>query len=148
MHVVTPLTLPKDKAIDWPVAKNFAREVCARMAADQPDRYLVKMTKKDREGRIYLDYLRNDRMATAVAVLSPRAREGAPVSMPLTWSQVRKIPDPKRYTLRTVPALLSRSDAWSEYFEAARPLEEAMRRLGVGGGKSSKKSGRASNHAA
>ena len=148
MHVVTPLTLPKDKAIDWPAAKNFAREVCARMAADQPDRYLVKMTKKDREGRIYLDYLRNDRMATAVAVLSPRAREGAPVSMPLTWSQVRKNPDPKRYTLRTVPALLSRSDAWSEYFEAARPLEEAMRRLGESASKSIRKSGRASNHAA
>ncbi|HEX4209507.1 MAG TPA: DNA ligase D, partial [Candidatus Binataceae bacterium] len=133
MHVVTPLTMPKDPAIDWTVAKNFAREVCARMAADSPARYLVKMTKKDREGRIYLDYLRNDRMSTAVAVLSPRARAGAPVSMPLTWTQVRKNPDAMRYTLRTAPALLSRSDAWSEYFEAARPLEEAIRRLGESG---------------
>ena len=91
-------------------AKTFAREVCARMAADHPDRYLVKMTKKDRGGRIYLDYLRNDRMSTAVAVLSPRAREGAPVSMPLTWTQMRKDLDPKRYTIRTAPALLAKSD--------------------------------------
>jgi bifunctional non-homologous end joining protein LigD len=140
MHVVTPLTLPKDKTIDWAVTKNFAREVCARMAADRPDRYLVKMTKKDREGRIYLDYLRNDRMATAVAVLSPRARDGAPVSMPLTWTQVRKGPEPMRYTLRTVPALLSRSDAWSEYFDAARPFGEAIRRLDESGVKSKEKS--------
>ena len=152
MHVVAPLTLPKATSIDWPTAKNFARAVCVSMAADSPDRYLVKMTKKDREGRIYLDYLRNDRMATAVAVLSPRARESAPVSMPLTWTQVKNNPSPQRYNLRTVPALLSRSDAWSDYFEAARPLEEAIRRLGDGGGKKSgkerRRSGAASDRAA
>jgi bifunctional non-homologous end joining protein LigD len=91
-------------------------------------------------------------MSTAVAVLSPRARAGAPVSMPLTWTQVRKNPDAMRYTLRTAPALLSRSDAWSEYFEAARPLEEAIRRLGESGGtgkeKARKKSSAASSRAA
>ena len=141
MHVVAPLTMPTDKAIDWTVTKNFVRDVCVRMAADRPDRYLVKMTKKDRDGRIYLDYLRNDRMATAVAVLSPRARDGAPVSMPLTWTEVRKNPEPMRYTLRTVTALLGRSDAWSDYFDAARPFEEAIRRLGEGGAKSRKKAG-------
>jgi bifunctional non-homologous end joining protein LigD len=60
--------------------------------------------------------------------------------MPLTWTQVRKGPEPMRYTLRTVPALLSRSDAWSEYLDAARPFGEAIRRLDESGVKSKEKS--------
>jgi bifunctional non-homologous end joining protein LigD len=147
LHVVTPLAKPKDSKIDWPAAKTFAREVCVRMAADHPERYLVKMTKKDRGGRIYLDYLRNDRMSTAVAVLSPRAREGAPVSMPLTWAQMRKDLDPKRFTIRTAPALLAKSAAWKEYDEAAPSLEDAIRRLDEGPAKG-KASRAASNRAA
>jgi bifunctional non-homologous end joining protein LigD len=81
-------------------------------------------------GRIFLDYLRNDRMATAVAPLSPRARAGAPVSMPLVWTQVKSDLDPKRYTLRTVPALIRAGKAWADYCESERPLEDAIKRLG------------------
>ena len=76
LHVVTALASDK-KSPDWWAAKTFAQEVCRRLAADQPDRFSMTMAKKDRGGRIFLDYLRNDRMATAVAPLSPRAREGA-----------------------------------------------------------------------
>ncbi|MBP8247256.1 MAG: DNA ligase D, partial [Phenylobacterium sp.] len=126
LHVVTPL---KPGKVDWPTAKAFARDVCKAMALDAPDKYLITMSKKDRGGRIFLDYLRNDRMATAVAPFSPRGREGAPVSMPLTWGQVKKGLDPARYTLRTVPGQLPKLTAWEDYFESERPLAAAIKRL-------------------
>jgi bifunctional non-homologous end joining protein LigD len=130
LHIVTPLSRPRKGAqLGWPEAKAFAREVCVRIAAQNPNRYLVKMTKKDRTNRIYLDYLRNDAMSTAVAPLSPRAREGAPVSMPLLWSQVKAGLDPLRFTLRTVPPLIAKSKAWQDYCDAERPLEAAIKRL-------------------
>jgi bifunctional non-homologous end joining protein LigD len=128
LHVVTPLT-PDKKSPDWSAAKTFAREVCRRLAADRPDRFLVTMSKKDRRGRIFLDYLRNDRMATAVAPLSPRAREGATVSMPIDWPQVRAGFDPRSCTLRTAPALLRKTRPWRHYAESATPLRQAIEKL-------------------
>jgi bifunctional non-homologous end joining protein LigD len=127
LHVVTPV---KAAGIDWPTAKAFARDFCKAMAAEAPDRFLINMAKKEREGRIFLDYLRNDRLATAVAPLSPRGREGAPVSMPLTWNQVTKGLDPTKYTIPVVPTLLPKLMAWKDYGEGARPLAGAIKRLG------------------
>jgi bifunctional non-homologous end joining protein LigD len=89
LHVVTPLAVAKRSPLSWPQAKAFAHDVCAQMARDNPSLYLIKMSKNLRNGRIFLDYLRNDRMATAVAPLSPRARPGATVSMPISWAQVK-----------------------------------------------------------
>ena len=128
LHVVTPLKDGKGKT-DWPAAKAFARSVCEAIAADAPDRYVVNMAKAKRKDRIFLDYLRNDRMATAVAPLSPRARALAPVSFPLTWDQVKPSLDPKQWTVRTAPALLTKTRAWADYFDAERPLAEAIRKL-------------------
>ena len=130
LHVVTPLAVNKRKPLSWADAKGFAHDVCQEMARDNPDLYLIKMTKSLREGRIFLDYLRNDRMATAVAPLSPRARPGATVSMPLNWTQVKAGLDPKRFTVRTVPALLAKTTAWEDYCDGQRPLEQAIKRLG------------------
>ena len=125
LHVVTPLS----DGIEWGAAKAFARDVCARAAADSPDKYLINMAKKLRVGKIFLDYLRNDRVSTAVAPLSPRARPFGPVSMPVTWKQVGPKLDPKAFTLRTVPALLKKTKAWADYDDAARPLADAIERL-------------------
>jgi bifunctional non-homologous end joining protein LigD len=129
LHVVTPFTQPRGTDLDWPLVKSFARELCARMEADNPQHYVINMAKRVRPGRIFLDYLRNDRTATAVAPLSPRAREGAPVSMPLTWAQARVGLDPMKFTIRTAPALLERSGAWEGYSDSARPLLPAVERL-------------------
>jgi bifunctional non-homologous end joining protein LigD len=127
LHVVTPFDA--GKSIGWKEAKAIAREICARMAADSPDKYLLNMSKAKRGGKIFLDYLRNDRMSTAVAPLSPRAREGAPVSMPLEWSAVKKGLAPARFTVRTAPALLGKSKAWKDYAKAARPLLPVLKKL-------------------
>src|SRR4029077_104926 len=74
LHVATPLAPSKKGNVTWAEAKTFAHEVCLRMAQDDPQRYVINMAKKLCGGRIVLDYLRNDRMATAVAPLSTRAR--------------------------------------------------------------------------
>jgi bifunctional non-homologous end joining protein LigD len=126
---VTPLAYGAKDKVTWKEAKAFAQGICLWLANEDPERYLLNMSKKLRTGKIFLDYLRNDRMATAVAVLSPRARQGATVSMPLTWAQVRGDLDPKRYTVRTVPALLARTKAWVDYDDAASSIRAAIRKL-------------------
>jgi bifunctional non-homologous end joining protein LigD len=128
LHVVTPLAVGK-QAIEWPVAKNFAHMVCAQMAQDSPNRYLDNMSKPKRAGKIFLDYLRNDRTATAVAVLSPRARDGAPVSMPIHWKEARPGLNPKKFTVRSAPALLGKARPWEGYDKAARSLTAAIRAI-------------------
>jgi bifunctional non-homologous end joining protein LigD len=134
LHVVTPLAKER-RGLDWPTAKAFAQALCVAMATDSPERYLTTMAKKERVGRIFLDYLRNDRMSTAVAPLSSRARAGAPVSMPLNWPQVRRGLDPKGYTVRTAPAQLLRNKPWESYERGERSLLAAIDRF-------SRKSGR------
>ncbi len=129
LHVVVPLLHGARDKVGWKEAKAFAQGVCQWMADDDPERYLLNMSKKLRTGKIFLDYLRNDRMSTAVAPLSPRARAGATVSMPVTWAQVKSDLDPKRYTVRTVPGLLPRSKAWDGYDDAAASIKSAAKRL-------------------
>jgi bifunctional non-homologous end joining protein LigD len=130
LHVVTPLSRDaKGKEANWDVGKAFAQTVCTQMADDSPNLYVINMAKNVRKGRIFLDYLRNDRIATAVAPLSTRARPGAAVSMPLNWTSVRANLDPKAFTLRTAGAQLAKSKAWADYDAGARSLREAIRKL-------------------
>jgi bifunctional non-homologous end joining protein LigD len=127
LHVVTPLAVKEGDRLGWKEAKGFAQAVCSQMANDTPHRYLIVMTKKLRAGRIFLDYLRNDRTATAVAPLSPRARPGAPVSMPLNWSQVKAGLEPQRFTIRAASALLQK--AKPDYSDGDRALKHAIEKL-------------------
>lgn len=129
LHVVTPIGSSARERVDWPTAKTFAQALCAAMAEDSPAKYIINMSKKRRVGRIFLDYLRNDRMSTAVAPLSSRGRPGATVSMPLLWSQVKTGLDPQACTIRTAPALLRKHKPWRDYEDGERPLKPAIRRL-------------------
>ena len=129
LHVVTPLAVKENDRLGWKEAKAFAQAVCSQMANDSPDRYLIVMTKKLRTGRIFLDYLRNDRTATAVAPLSPRARPGAPVSMPLNWTQVRSGLDPGRFTMRNASAAVQKNNPWQDYCDGERSLKVAIELL-------------------
>jgi bifunctional non-homologous end joining protein LigD len=126
LHVVTPLIEGED-AVKWPIAKNFAHLICAQMAQDSPALYLDTMSKSQRAGRIFLDYLRNDRLSTAVAVLSPRARAGASVSMPIAWKDVKKGLAPESFSVRTAPQLLGKTKPWKDYTEGARSLADAIK---------------------
>jgi len=95
-------------------------------ASDSPKKYLDSMSKKDRVGRIFLDYLRNDRTSTAVAVLSTRARPGATVSMPIHWKDVKATLKPERFNIRSAPSLLKNTKPWGDYEHAATSLAGAI----------------------
>jgi bifunctional non-homologous end joining protein LigD len=129
LHVVVPLLYGAKDRVTWKEAKAFALGACQVMSRANPERYLLNMSKEKRKGKIFLDYLRNDRMSTAVGVLSPRARGGATVSMPLTWAQVKGDLDPKRFTIRTAPALLAKGKAWQDYDDAASSIKAAIAKL-------------------
>ena len=106
IHVVVPIA-----NADWDTVKNFSQRIAASMAKDSPQRYLAKMTKSLREGRIFIDYFRNSREATSVAAYSTRARPGAPVSAPLSWEQLGRTTSGNEFTVLNLKKRL-RADAW------------------------------------
>jgi bifunctional non-homologous end joining protein LigD len=127
LHVVVPLKVPnRGAAPGWPEAKQFARLVCVMMQRDAPDRYTVTMAKQARGGKIFLDYLRNDRTSTAIAGWSPRGRPGAPIARPVSWPMVKFGLDPAGWRL---PALLDAKpgpDPWADFYTAGGDLRTAI----------------------
>ncbi len=122
IHVVVPIA-----DADWDTTKLFARRIAAAMSADSPQLYLAKMTKSLRKGRIFIDYFRNTREATAVAPYSTRARAGAPVSAPLTWERLSRTTGGNDFTLLNLKKRL-REDAWAEIGKVRQKLPEIRKR--------------------
>ncbi|MGA0596584.1 non-homologous end-joining DNA ligase [Enterovirga sp. CN4-39] len=120
LHLVVPI----ERRYEWRDVKSFAKAVGNALAKDAPDRYLTKQSIAERRGRIYIDYLRNDPTSTAVAPYSTRSREGAPVSVPLTWDEVVPSLDPKAFTVRTVPTRVAslKADPWASIAEMKQRL--------------------------
>jgi bifunctional non-homologous end joining protein LigD len=110
LHVVLPI-----KPAPWDKAKDFCHAVANVMAQSDPDRYVATATKSKRKGRIFIDYLRNSREATAVAPFSTRARPGAAVSVPIDWSELGSLKSADQYTVKNLPQRLSRQrkDPWA-----------------------------------
>ncbi|TDR93668.1 DNA ligase D [Enterovirga rhinocerotis] len=123
LHVVVPLS----GEAPWPEVKAFAKALADEMAADDPGRYIAKASKSARRGLIYVDYLRNGRGATAIAAYSSRARPGAPVAVPLDWSELKASLKPSSYTTETVPARLAslKRDPWASLTELRQSLPPA-----------------------
>lgn len=131
LHVVVPIRADGRSRVTWDQNKAFAKAVSEAVRADDPDRFTTTLAKKARGGKIFLDYLRNGRMATAVAPWSPRARPGAGIAFPLSWSQVKVGLDPAAFNLRTYGALLKKPDPWKDFRDAAVSLRPALKRMGI-----------------
>ncbi len=126
LHLVVPLA----RRQGWDEVKAFARALCERHAADDPERLTTQISKAKREGKVFLDYLRNGRGATAIASFSTRAREGAPVAVPIRWSELDASLRADAYDVGNVRRRLAalRSDPWAGYADAARSITAAMRK--------------------
>jgi bifunctional non-homologous end joining protein LigD len=126
LHVVVPLT-PK---LGWDAIKEFAKWVAERFVKAYPDRFTSNMAKRARTGRIFIDYLRNGRGATAIGAYSARARPGATVATPLSWEEVEKGVKPDMFTVATVPARLNelKSDPWAEIGTVRQSISAKVRR--------------------
>ncbi len=130
LHVVVPIR----RRQGWPVAKQFCRAFAQQLAADSPERYTASMSKAQRHGRIFIDYLRNDRGATAVAPYSTRSRPGAPVATPLDWKEVSVSIHADHFHVGNVPARLAamKSDPWEELRSIRQSLtREILKRIGI-----------------
>jgi bifunctional non-homologous end joining protein LigD len=108
VHVVVPVA-----DADWEDAKNFSQRIALGMAADNPKRYVGKMTKSLRKGKIFIDYFRNSREATSVAPYSTRARPGAAVSAPLSWEQLGRSKSAAEFTVLNLKKYF-KHDPWAD----------------------------------
>jgi bifunctional non-homologous end joining protein LigD len=130
LHVVVPI----EPTRGWDEAKEFCKAVAELLVRTFPDRFTSKLTKATRQGRIFVDYLRNAENATAIAAYSVRAKANAPVAMPIAWEQLKDDLRFAHFNVRNVPALLRRRrrDPWAELPDVRQKLTDAMlRQVGV-----------------
>lgn len=137
VHVVAPLS-PRQ---DWATVRAFAAALARTLATASPERYIDRSTRSRRAGRIFVDYLRNGRGATAIAPYSPRARPGGPVATPITWEEVARAA-PARWSVATLPKRLAAldRDPWAGYFELEQAITPAaLAALGIAAAKRPRK---------
>lgn len=123
LHVVVPLT-PRE---DWSVCLDFARAAAEALVRHDPSQFTTNFSKRGRERQILIDFMRNNRTNTSIAAFSTRARPGAPVSMPLSWTELTPRLDPASFTALTAPSRVARQrkDPWADYFKSKQRLPKA-----------------------
>lgn len=121
VHVVAPLS---PRRADWNAVKSFTQQIAHGLTAQYPDRFIAKMSKAARKGKIFIDYLRNDRGSTAIAPYSTRAKGGATVSLPLAWAELTPKMRPDQWTVENVPQRLQslKKDPWAGFFDVKQSL--------------------------
>ncbi len=120
IHVV----LPFERRQGWDAFSGFAKALAEKLEADEPDRFVASASKEKREGKIFVDYLRNQRGSTAIAPFCPRAREGAPVAVPVTWDQLEGVKAANAFTLKDTDAVFAQAGAWRGYGKARNRLSK------------------------
>jgi bifunctional non-homologous end joining protein LigD len=107
VHVVVPLT----SGHDWDTHKDFSKRFAEALSMAEPDRFVATMSKAKRKGKIFIDYLRNQRGSTAVTPYSARARKGAPVAVPIAWDELDGFKDAHPFSIADAARLLKRAEA-------------------------------------
>ncbi len=131
LHVVFPLTrrAKKDEG-NWDEVKEFTKTVAEVIVAAHPDRYTSKITKASRKGRVFIDYLRNGRGATSICAYSTRARQDAPVSVPLFWEELENGVRGNSFNIRNLFERLEKlpSDPWADFNKTKQSITAAMKK--------------------
>jgi bifunctional non-homologous end joining protein LigD len=128
LHVCVPLRPERG----WEELEEFTRAVALRLAQDEPKTFTASMAKAQRKGKIYVDYLRNVRGANAVGAYSTRAREGAPVSVPLDWDHLDRLSGPADFTVAEVPLRVlgfgpdRAADPWARYLKVKQRVPASL----------------------
>lgn len=133
LHVVVPILTDARSRVDRDQALGFARAVSEALRDEAPDRLTTTVAKAARDGRVFLDYLRNGRMATAVAPWSVRARPGAGLACPVAWGELDSGFDPATLNFRTRAAVLARPDPWADFRQGATGLRPVLKSMGLTG---------------
>jgi bifunctional non-homologous end joining protein LigD len=122
VHVIAPL-VPK---LEWPDIKAFCKGIAQRLADQQPDRFVATMSKAKRKGRMFIDYLRNERGSTAIAPWSSRSRQGAPAAVPVSWDELPGITAANQFTLAIAAERAKKPDPWKDYFSTTQTITKTM----------------------
>jgi bifunctional non-homologous end joining protein LigD len=122
IHVIAPLR----PTLEWPDVKAFCHAFADKLAADEPDRFTSNIRKVKRTGRMFVDYLRNERGATAVSPFSTRAKPGAPCAVPLGWDEIKTLDRANSFSLSEAAARAKATDPWPDYFKLKQAITAKM----------------------